>query len=115
MLTEGSRSVYGNYGAQTLTLMAGALFPSGTIPQPPPPRQRRRHLPPPRHLPPARHLSRPSDTVTDGAGTDRAAADTGESLTRPAVGSAGNDRANWFGVVPRAGPPTADSRRHARR
>ena len=37
MLTEGSRSVYGNYGAQTLTLMARALLPSGTIPQLPQP------------------------------------------------------------------------------
>jgi hypothetical protein len=36
LLTEGARSVYGNYGAQTLTLMARALLPAGTIPQPKP-------------------------------------------------------------------------------
>jgi hypothetical protein len=34
MLIEGSTSVYGNYGAQTLTLMARALLPAGSIPQP---------------------------------------------------------------------------------
>jgi hypothetical protein len=32
MLTDGSPNVYGNYGAQTLTLMARALLPTGTIP-----------------------------------------------------------------------------------
>ena len=37
LLIEGSRSVYGNTGAQTLTMMARALLPAGTIPQAPPP------------------------------------------------------------------------------
>jgi hypothetical protein len=37
MLTEGTTSVYGNFGAQTLTIMAQALLPGGTLPSPPPP------------------------------------------------------------------------------
>ncbi len=37
LLTEGATSVYGNYGAQTLTSMARALMPGGSIPKPPPP------------------------------------------------------------------------------
>jgi hypothetical protein len=37
LLTDGTRGIYGSYGAQTLTLMAGALLPGGSIPHPPPP------------------------------------------------------------------------------
>jgi outer membrane biosynthesis protein TonB len=36
LLIEGPTSVYGNSGAQTLTLMARALMPGGTIPRPAP-------------------------------------------------------------------------------
>ncbi len=37
LLTEGSRSTYGSYGATTVTLMAQALLPGGHIPHAPPP------------------------------------------------------------------------------
>jgi hypothetical protein len=33
LLTEGPRSMYGNYGAMTLTVMAQALLPQGTVPR----------------------------------------------------------------------------------
>ena len=57
LLIEGSRSVYGNSGAQTLTMMARALLPTGTIPVPAPP-------PPPPPDP------EPTPTPTPDAGAD---------------------------------------------
>ena len=57
LLTDGTRSIYGSYGAQTLTLMARALLPGGSIPQPPPP-------PPPPPSPTAEPTPTPTPTPT---------------------------------------------------
>jgi hypothetical protein len=55
LLTEGSRSTYGSYGATTVTLMAQALLPGGHIPQAPPP-------PPPSPSPSPSPSPTPSDS-----------------------------------------------------
>jgi len=51
LLTEGPTSNYGSYGAQTLTLMAQALLPGGSLP--PPPSDPPPATTPPRTTPPA--------------------------------------------------------------
>jgi hypothetical protein len=62
LLTEGARSIYGSYGAQTLTMMAKALLPGGAIPnpapEPPPP------PPPPTPTPTPTRTTTPPVTPT---------------------------------------------------
>jgi hypothetical protein len=65
LLTEGPRAMYGSYGAQTLTAMAEALLPDGTVPQsgPLPPETPAATTPPPTTTPPPSRTPTPSPTT----------------------------------------------------